>query len=936
MAARGYQGAMLRALGVDDHAITVVGVEDPAPGYRRVRFEAPTLFDGETPAPAAWLRIWFPDPGDADHEVQRAFTFVDADADAGTFALDFVLHQPAGPASAWAGRATVGDELRATPWASTSFTPPAIPPAGYLLLGDLAGLPGLRAVVGAIPDDTPIELLLEEHHATDRAAPLPTHPNLRITWVPHRPDGRALAEAVPTRDWSDWYAWAAAEKGAIKALKEVLRGEHGFPKTDLKLAPYWIEGKPMGGKARSAPTTVEVVPAAGAEATDADEAAAATTEAAPTFAPAEPTLAPADGTVATPGPAAAPVVPTAAPVETAPTAEPTVTEVVAATAATAPTAASAEGEGAAAEGAPPAPTARRWRSQAGSELLAPLRGTLRVAGACQALLSLLQVAPFVILVDVARRMLDGAEPDDLRTPVFVALSLLGAATVLTAALVTWLHVVDARFARYVRRRLVDKLTRLPLGWFDDTNAGSVRQLVVDDTAGLHYLVTHARLDLVAAIVKPLAVLVYLFVVDARLALVLLVPILIHAVVVARMATSSKAKMAEHARWNRRVAAETVAALDGAAVDRIYGRGDDLGLRRTLRGYTAFINGWQGPLGTRKAVSAMITRPTTMLWLIATVGTALVTADTLGATTLLTFLVLGVTFGPELLGVSYAVASYRESSGSAQRVGLALALDELDVPEAPERFEPDGSSGLDVSFRGVTFGYRPNRPVVHDVDLDLAPGTITALVGPSGSGKSTLATLLARFHDVDRGTIALAGHDLRALDPADLRRLVGFVFQDVRLVHGTVRENLALARPDADDAELLAAAEAANIADRLAALPRGLDTVVGTEVRLSGGEAQRIAIARTLLADPPVLVLDEATAFADPESEHRVQQALSELVRGRTVLVIAHRLHTVVDADQIVVLDEGRIVERGTHPDLLAAGGRYAALWSASHPEEVAS
>jgi len=577
----------------------------------------------------------------------------------------------------------------------------------------------------------------------------------------------------------------------------------------------------------------------------------------------------------------------------------------------------------------PTPPPKAWRANAAGRLLAPLKPALVAAGVAQAIITLLQLTPFVLLVEFARALLSGAQPGRLWGLGIAAVVILGVGALLRSALLWWLHVVDSRYETGLRERLLDTLGRLPLGWFTARGSGTISRIVPGDTLALHHLVTHAVPDAVAAVTAPIAVLVYLFVVDWRLALVLLLPVLVYVVVMWIMLVQSGARPAQAMAWADRMATEATGYLDGQPVVRVFGGAAAATFGARLGDYIAFLNDWQKPFTSKKIVLDLATRPATFLWLIMAVGVPMVVTGATSPITLLPFLFLGTTFGARLLGVGYGLSGIRDGVLAARRL-----QNTLDEPVLQTRVDPgpdrgDAVPAGTVELVDVQFGYRPGVPVVQGISLRLDPGTVTALVGPSGSGKSTLAGLVARFHDVTGGEIRVGGRDIRTLGADELYEQVGFVFQDTQLVHGTVAENIALAVPDCGAERIERAARAARIHERIMQLPHGYDTLLGGDIALSGGEQQRLAIARAIVADTPVLVLDEATAFADPESEYEVQQALSRLTAGRTVLVIAHRLHTITGVDRIVVLDHGSVAEAGPHEALLAARGRYHELWEAA-------
>ncbi|MFE5479068.1 ABC transporter ATP-binding protein [Nocardia sp. NPDC056541] len=559
------------------------------------------------------------------------------------------------------------------------------------------------------------------------------------------------------------------------------------------------------------------------------------------------------------------------------------------------------------------------------EILAPVSGMLTVASLIVALASVCSVVPFLLIVAACRELLNSPVDTDRVWWLFgAAVIVLVVRALLQVVALSWSHAVDAGYQLTLRRLLAAKLTRVPLGWFGERSSGEVKGYLRDDVDALHFLVAHARLDFIGALVVPLVTLGYLFTVDWRLTLVLMIPLIAYMILFSKiMDRDGRDRLAVYTRWERRLSAATVEFVDGIQVVRAFGQAGKAHreFQDAVEGQVQAAHRMKTPIIRVQAASDIVVMPVFVMLVVVLGGLAGVGLGWVDPLDLLPFLLVGLGIGSSLLGLGYGSQALRAGGAAALRLHELLQTPELEIAETPA----GAQTGI-VGFEGVEFAYRTGHDVLRGIDLELTPGTITALVGPSGSGKSTLAKLLPRFYDVGAGRITIDGRDIREFTSEELYRTVGFVFQDVRLIRGTIRENLLLARPGADTEAIERATRAAQIHDRILALPRGYDSEIGVDATLSGGEAQRLSIARALLADTPVLVLDEATAFADPESEAAVQDALAALVAGRTVLVIAHRLHTITGVDRILVLDNGTLVEQGTHAELRAAGGLYQRLW----------
>ncbi|AHH18239.1 ABC transporter, permease/ATP-binding protein [Nocardia nova SH22a] len=535
------------------------------------------------------------------------------------------------------------------------------------------------------------------------------------------------------------------------------------------------------------------------------------------------------------------------------------------------------------------------------------------------------LAPLLAVVELGRILLAPTPIDHGHVWIVV---LAGATGLLVRLLFTAMsagigHLLDGRVQLSLRRQLAAGLGRVPIGWFSRRRTGELARVVGDDVSAVHPFIAHTPGELVSAFVVPLVSLVYLFTIDWRLTLITLVPVVSAVALVPAMMTP--ARLREQKEFDAamgHVANSVVEYVQGVAVVKAFGGSGQAhrAFRTAVDDFVGTFFRWVRGLAPIAAGMQLVLSPPFVLLVVLTGGAVLMANGSLAPADLLPFLLLGLGLTAPVAALGHGFDEMQAARRAVGRIREVLA-----VPSLPVTANPVAPRGHRVELRDVRFGYDAEHEVLRGIDLVLEPGTVTALVGPSGSGKSTLVQLLPRFFDPTHGAVMLGGTDLRDIDSDVLYRSVAFVFQDVRLLRASVADNIALAVPRADRAEVVRAARLANIHDRILELPDGYETVLGTQARLSGGEAQRIALARALLSDAPILVLDEATAFADPQTEQAVRRALSTLAGERTILAIAHRLETVADADTVVMLEDGAIVERGRPAELLTRGGRFAAF-----------
>jgi ATP-binding cassette subfamily B protein len=537
-------------------------------------------------------------------------------------------------------------------------------------------------------------------------------------------------------------------------------------------------------------------------------------------------------------------------------------------------------------------------------------------------------SPFLL-----RAIIDVALPgQDLRLLVLLTVAMVAVAgvTSMLGVVQTWVSTkVGQQVMHGLRTDVFTHLQRQSVSFFTRTRTGEVQSRITNDVGGMQSVVTSTATSIASNLTTTVATAVAMVALSWRLSLISLVvlpPAIWLSRRVARMRREITAlQQRELADLN--VTIDEGLSINGVQLSKTMGTGPALVRRFTESSARLIDLELRSQLAGRWRMASMSIVFAAIPAVIYLSAGLPVTAGTMTIGTLIAFTTLQSQLFRPLMGLLNTGVQVVSSLALFQRVFEYLDLPvEVDEPVDPVDMDPASVRGH-VRFEGVGFSYPgADVPALADVDLEVPAGTTTALVGETGSGKTTLASLVPRLFDPTEGRVTIDGVDVRRIRLADLAEIVGVVSQETYLLHATVRENLRYARPDATDAEIEDAARAAHIHDLVASLPGGYDTVVGSRGhRFSGGEKQRLAIARTLLRNPRVLVLDEATSALDTETERAVQQAFDTLAEGRTTITIAHRLSTVRDADQIVVLDHGRVHEQGTHESLLADQGRYAAL-----------
>lgn len=547
-----------------------------------------------------------------------------------------------------------------------------------------------------------------------------------------------------------------------------------------------------------------------------------------------------------------------------------------------------------------------------------------------ALSALVSLAPFYFIFNIIKEVFE-TTPDfgnakNLTFNGWMAVLFAVVGYLLYIAALMCSHMAAFRVATNMRKDVLSHLVKLPLGYVEEVGSGRLRKIINDSTAASETYLAHQLPDKAVAVAIPIGLIALLFIFDWKLGILSLIPVVLAFLIMASMTGKKMAqKMREYQNSLDAMSNEAVEYVRGIPVVKTFGQTvfSFKRFKATIDNYEKWVISYTKDL----RIPMMLYTAAINSVFVFLIAAALIFTKN-GVTNefllnLIFYIIITPVISLTLTKMMYQSENAMIVADALQRVDTILDAEQL--PEAVNGKKPSDSS---VEFRNVSYSYDGEKNVVENISLNIPSGSTVAFVGPSGSGKSTMANLISRFFDVSEGQVLVGGVDVRNIKKEILMDNVSFVFQNSHLIKGTILDNVRMARPQASKEEVMNALEKSQCMDIVKKLPNGVDTVVGTNgVYLSGGEQQRIAIARVMLKNAPVVILDEATAFADPDNEVMVQKAFSELAKNRTVIMIAHRLSTVAGADRIYVLKDGKIEEYGKYYELINNGGMFSKMWN---------
>ena len=536
-----------------------------------------------------------------------------------------------------------------------------------------------------------------------------------------------------------------------------------------------------------------------------------------------------------------------------------------------------------------------------------------------------KVIPYFMIADVVKMFLDGNREFKayLVKAVWIALSFI-LAELLHSISTALSHKVTFTVLANIRKTCCEKLARVPLGYVKDTSSGTFKNILVERIDSIETTLAHIVPEFTSNLLAPVIILIYFFLTDWRLALWSLVPVVVGFLSYFGMMLDYKPSFERTVQTTKDLNDAAVEYIDGIEVIKAFGKTESSYAKFTkaAMAYADSFISWMKRCSIFHALMMVVT-PYTLLTVLP-FGAHYVENGTLTIPDFIMCIILSL----GIVGPLITVGSYTDDLG---KIGVIVG-EVVGILEQPELKRPAESTALpkdnSITLTDVKFGYH-DKEILHGVTMELKAGTVNAIVGPSGSGKSTIAKLIASLWDVNSGSIKIGGTDIKQLSLTDFNQKIAYVAQDNYLFNESVRENIRQGNPDATDEQVIEVTKKSGCYDFIMQLENGFDTIVGgAGGHLSGGERQRISIARAMLKDAPIVILDEATAYTDPENEAILQNSIAKLVAGKTLIVIAHRLSTVKDSDQIFVINEGNVAAHGTHEELLASCPLYKEMWNA--------